>query len=78
MKNTIPMQSVESSQIAEVGHQGTTLAVRFNTGALYYYANVSEELFSDLLEARPIGAMFNLAIKSKPSEHPFTKINEQE
>ncbi len=70
------MQTVSSSQIKEIGHdpETGTLAVRFNTGALYHYANVDAEKFSDFKSAESIGAHFGQRIKGA---HSFERIKEE-
>lgn len=69
------MHPVKSSQIKEVGHDPATrtLAVRFNTGALYHYAGVDAETFSAFHKAPSIGAHFGKSIKGK---YDYTKIDE--
>ena len=56
-------QSVSSSQITSVGHDGTMLEVEFNNGAVYQYEGVSVETFEELINSPSIGAYFNENIK---------------
>lgn len=59
------MHPVKSSQIKEIGHDpaAQTLAVRFNTGALYHYAGVNTETFDAFKSAESAGAYFGKNIK---------------
>ena len=70
------MQSVKSSQIAEVGfdEKTGTLAVRFHGGGLYHYAGVGKKDFESLTKAKSIGSHFSSAIKGK---FKFTKVPEK-
>lgn len=65
------METVKSSNIAAIGHEGETLAVQFNSGALYEYSGVPESVFKALKAAASIGAFFNQNIKSA---YPFQKV----
>ena len=66
---------VISSNIATLGHNDSTqtLRVHFKSGLVYNYANVNHAQFRSLLDAESVGKAFNASIKSKPSQHPFTK-----
>ena len=70
------MHSVKSSQIKEIGHDPATktLAVRFNTGALYHYAGVDSEKFNAFRQAESIGKHFGQHIKGV---HAYNRINEE-
>lgn len=65
-----------SSQIAQLGHDAasSTMRVVFTNGSIYEYANVSRELFEELLAAPSVGSHFSKVIKKNPSTYPFTKI----
>lgn len=65
------MQSVTSSNIAEVGHEGTTLRIKFNIGSVYEYENVTAATFQALLTAESVGKYFAANIKKLP----FKKIS---
>ncbi|MFA7290936.1 MAG: KTSC domain-containing protein [Rhodocyclaceae bacterium] len=67
------MHSVKSSQIKEIGHEAETLAVRFNTGALYHYAGVSAQTFGEFLAAASVGSFFGAHIKGV---YEYQRINE--
>lgn len=80
MHKVIAMDSVESSQIHSIGHDGVnTMAILFKrySGELdseYHYENVSPEQFKEFKEAPSIGKHFATFFKSKVVEHPFKKI----
>jgi len=66
---------VKSSNIAALKHDDSTLTVRFLNGTSYTYANVTANAFNDLKNAGSVGRAFHSLIKSKPAEHPFTRVN---
>lgn len=68
-------QKVESSNLDEVKHEGTTMSVRFKGGAEYEYQNVSQELFENVLGGSSIGRRFNELIKSNPELYPFRRVH---
>ena len=70
------MRSVKSSQIKEIGHDPLTgtLAVRFNTGALYHYAGVDAKKFEEFKAAPSIGSHFGKHIKGA---HDYKRIHEE-
>ena len=45
------MTHVTSSNISEIGYEGTTLYVRFHHGGLYAYYNVPEFVYRNLMSA---------------------------
>jgi len=66
-----------SSQIAAIGHEGTTLRIHFIHGdTTYEYQNVSPALYKELLKAPSVGKAFASAIKSNPTRFPFKKLGE--
>lgn len=67
-------QTVESSNIAAIAHDGDTLGVRFKNGSEYQYAGVSPVLFEQLISAASIGRTFHELIKSHPQDYPHTRI----
>ncbi len=81
---TIETHPVESSQIHSVGHDAATntLAIRFKnrtTGAptsLYFYSNVTPELFAEFKGAASLGSYHGRVIKSDPKKFPFRKIED--
>lgn len=58
-------QSVKSSQIEAIGHEGKTLGVKFKGGSEYHYFNVSAAQHGALMKAESIGSHFGKFIKSK-------------
>lgn len=71
----IPTTPIESSQIAEIGHdpQTNTLAIKFKTGDIYHYANFSGADFEAFRNAPSIGSHFYNHIKRFPTKFPYTK-----
>lgn len=67
---------VVSSQISQLGHDAvsSTMRVVFTNGSTYEYANVSRELFEELLAAPSVGSHFSKVIKKNHGTYPFTKI----
>ena len=76
----INLQSVESSQIAAIGHhpETNTLAIQFaaksGTGSVYHYANFDAEAFAAFKGAESIGSYFGKFIKKETERHPFVKV----
>ena len=71
----IPLMPVKSSQIAGVGYDlaSKTLAIKFNSGGLYYYAGVNAEEYLKLTNSKSIGTFFGSNIKNV---FKFTKIGD--
>ena len=70
------MLSVQSSQIAEIGHDGyCRLRIRFRRGGLYEYSAVSAVEFDALKAAESIGSHFSRFIKGTK---PFRKVEDAE
>lgn len=69
------MIPVQSSQIAEVGHDpaAALLHIRFRRGELYEYENVSAEEHAEMMSSSSVGAYFTSRIKGS-SAHPFRKV----
>lgn len=63
----ITMQPVRSSQIKAIGFDAATkkLAVQFNNGNVYQYADVPPETFTQMATAESIGKFFGANIKGK-------------
>lgn len=63
-----------SSLITGIGHEGTTLFLRFKSGGNEYtYANVSQLLYMEMRAAESIGKFFIANIKNNPN-HPATRL----
>lgn len=56
---------VTSSNIAEVGYDLTsrTLEVLFNTGAVYQYFDVPQQIYNELMQASSKGGFINSNVK---------------
>ena len=57
---------VKSSNLAALSHHEGILHVRFKSGAVYAYDEVSVDLFRHLLGAQSVGKAFNAHIKPLP------------
>lgn len=64
------MHKVESSNISEIGHEGTTLTVKFSNGGTYEYDGVPAEMLGKILTAESPGKFFHQHIKG---QFPHTK-----
>lgn len=69
------MQKVESSNIAEMGHKGTTMRVLFHNGGLYDYAGVPLTTYHEIVNAESVGSTFHRLVKSRPDDYPYTRVN---
>lgn len=70
--NTIPMQSVNSSQIMAVGYDASaeTLAIQFwakgkTPGSVYHYTPVPLGMYQGLVAAESVGKFFGQHIRGK-------------
>jgi hypothetical protein len=59
------MVSVNSSNLSAVGYDSTKgiMHIRFNSGRLYAYYNVPENVYCELMNAPSHGSYFNSFIK---------------
>lgn len=60
--------SVQSSNIAAIGHDGKTLEVEFTNGSVYQYEGVSAETFRKFSESESKGRFFAQNIRALPSK----------
>ena len=73
-------QTVESSQIAEVGfEEPDTLGIRFKgngrfPASEYHYSNVPDHVYGALVAAKSVGKFFEANIKSSPETYPYRKM----
>lgn len=67
MTHTIPtLHAVEnSSNITHLGHEGGKLYVRFKSGGLYAYEDVSPRTYDNLKNAESVGKYFHREILGK-------------
>jgi len=63
-------QEVESTDIGAIGYS-RVLEIQFESGRIYQYYNVPEEIFLEMLNAPSKGKYFNAAIRGK---FPFREI----
>lgn len=73
---TPDLTPINSSQIHSVGHDADTrtLTVKFHSGGVYQYANVTTKQHAALMGAESVGRAL-APIKSNPKAHPFTKLS---
>lgn len=57
-----PLVAVKSQSIAEIGHDGDNLYVRFKHGSLYKYAGVGQAAYNELRKAESVGRHLQLHI----------------
>ncbi len=79
---SIPLNQVESSQIAAIGHdpETSTLAIQFKgkgdaPGSVYHYQNVNSDQFRLFAGAESIGSHFYKHIKPFADRFPYQKIS---
>ncbi len=58
-------QSVSSSNLRSVGHDGSTLEVEFRNGSVYQYSGVPKSVSRALLSAGSKGGYFNDYIRDR-------------
>jgi len=68
----IPTTTIESSQIAEIGHDGSTLAIKFKSGGVYHYPEVTVEQFEAFQKAESAGKHFGQHFRSRKN---FVKVS---
>jgi len=61
---SIPMHKVKSSNIATIGHEGSTMAVQFHGGAVFHYPGVDETKFKAVRDAKSVGSAFHTHVKA--------------
>jgi hypothetical protein len=57
-------QEVESTVIGAVGHS-RVLEIQFESGRIYQYFNVPEDVYDEMLKAESKGKYFNANIRGK-------------
>lgn len=58
------MVPVSSSDLESVGYEYDTLYIRFKSGGLYAYYNVSADVYNALMQAASKGKFFHVYIKN--------------
>jgi hypothetical protein len=63
-------ESVQSSMIASLGYDSatSTLEVEFNSGAVWQYYDVPENVYNDMINSGSLGKFFHANIKGQYSE----------
>ncbi len=62
---SIATKPIKSSQIAEIGHHGDILCVKFHGGGCYHYHGVSADVFEQMQKAESAGKFLSSNIKGK-------------
>lgn len=82
-RRTITLDSVESSQIAAIGHdpETNTLAVKFppnksGVSSVYHYSNFGQEQFAEFKAAESKGSHFGKVIKRNTEQFPYENVTE--
>ena len=82
-RSTIVMDSVESSQIAAIGHdpKTNTLAVKFpankkGVSSVYHYANFDARQFEAFKQAESKGSYFGQNIKRNTEAFPYENVTD--
>jgi hypothetical protein len=65
--------SVKSSHLAEIGHEGTILEIRFKNGQLYRYYGVSSTVYRLVAQADSVGKAFHEHVKER---YPHTLVTD--
>lgn len=65
---------LDSSNIASAEYSNGILFIEFHNGSIYRYSNVSQEMFSDFLNADSHGQYFHYNIKIYPGMYPYKRI----
>lgn len=60
---------VSSSNIRSIGYDNGTLEVEFNSGGIYQYKNVPQNLYTGLMTASSHGSYFAQNIKNSFTPH---------
>ena len=65
MSDNVKMVAVNSSNIAQIGHDAewARLHVQFKNGATWVYQGVESETYEQMLKAESVGKFFNAVIK---------------
>lgn len=66
-----------SSQIDSLAHAGNQMRVKFHSGDVYEYGNITPELYNTIRSGGTkgsVGKTFNDLVKSEPRLHPYAKI----
>ena len=71
------LRTVNSSNLSRVGHDANEniLIVEFKNGIMYQYNGVTEDVYSNLMNAPSVGKFFNMHIKNR---YTYNKIKIEE
>ncbi len=65
---------VTSSNLDSVGYSDGVMRIRFKSGGLYEYHNITESVYTDLITASSVGKYFSDNIKDNP-QYPCYQIS---
>jgi len=76
----IKMIPVSSRQMIAIGYDpdSRTMAIVFDVGNEYRYANIEKETFQAMLSAKSVGSYFHRNIKTKPGTYPYSQVERQQ
>lgn len=74
-KPAIKLVPVASSQLKAIGYDkdSNTLAIEFNSGGVYHYANFTEQDWQDFQKAESKGSHFYRVIKKDSKRWPYSR-----
>lgn len=74
--NPIPLTAVESTRLRSIGYrpETNTLAISFQPGVVYHYANVTPEQYAEFQAAESKGKWFGENLQHARVAHPFVKL----
>ena len=61
---SIVMHKVASTNIAAIGHEGSTMVVQFHNGSVFHYAGVNQVKFDAVRSAKSVGSAFHKHVKA--------------
>lgn len=61
----VTLHPIDSTFVAALGHDGTTLAVQFTNGKVFHYADVPEEVYREVASAPSVGSTFSKLVRSR-------------
>jgi hypothetical protein len=71
------MQKVDSSIIREIGYDpdSSTMQIRFVSGSLYLYSNVTPEVHQEIVSASSVGTAFWELLRRHEETYPFVRLD---
>ena len=57
------MQDVKSSNVAQIGHEGSKMRVKFRNGSVYEYDGVDRDSYRAVRDGESVGRAYNKTIR---------------